>query len=121
MSSDNRRRDREDTLIREAEKSKARIYDVAGKDYPLNNNSVNHALLHSLIIDEEYSLVRGHINENLRKTIEKGGHVDFAKLLHKDRVEQENDTRLEIRSSQGATFLAPYSDQFLTAINSLFK
>ena len=82
---------------------------------------MNCALLHSLIIDEEYSLVGGHIDENLRKTIERGGYMDFAKLLHKDRVEQENDTRLEIRSSQCATFLAPYSDRFLTAINSLFK
>ena len=36
-------------------------------------NTVNKALLHSLIIDEEYLLVGGHINENLRKLIEKGG------------------------------------------------
>ena len=106
--------------MREVERSKAQIYDVAGKDEVFN--SVNKALLHSLIIDEEYSLVGGHIDENLQKIIEGGGYVDFAKLLHKDRVEQENDNRLKIMTGQGGgTFLAPYSDRFLSSVNSLSK
>ena len=66
-------------------------------------------------------MVGGHIDDNLRKTIERGGYVDFAKLLHKDRVEQENDNRLKIMTSHGSTYLAPYSDRFMSAVNSLLK
>ena len=117
-----------DKLVREAELAKAKIYDVAGNfktadQFPDNKElrQVNKALLHSLIIDEEYSLVGGHIDDGLRKMIEQGGYVNFSKLISKDRVDQQNDNRLEILNSNGSTYLAPFSDHFVMTISSLYK
>ena len=76
-------------MIRQAEQVKARILEVPGKqDFNQFNQfqenflaKLTGELMHSVIVDEEFSMVAAHIGEALKKKIEEGEYVDFVKLL----------------------------------------
>ena len=67
-------------IIRDAERSKARIYDVQGKA-----NNIN-ASFHSALLDEDYLLVGNYVDETTRSKVAKGEYVDFAKLMPRDKI-----------------------------------
>lgn len=101
---------RVDTLIRDAENVKARMHDFQGMNIPQNNfqERVNRAgqldlsqqFVHSAMVDEEYLVVAAHVDENLLKKIRNCEYVDFARLLPRDRVQQETDSRMQILTMQ---------------------
>ena len=90
-------------MIRNAERSRARIMEVPGK---MAN-----------IIDQDYVLVGSHIDENLQKRIGDEEYIDFSKLMPKDKVSEE-DNCMEMVNKGGMSFWVPVSDREMISINS---
>ena len=93
--------DRVDFLIREAEGTRTKIFQTPG-EFIGEKEGVGEAVIpvknftHSAMVDEDYLVLAGHLDEGLRNKIEKGEYVDLAKLLPKDRVAQEDDQHLQM-------------------------
>ena len=90
--------DHAEKLIKEAELAKGKICATGSKTIDRGDlYDVEHAreMLHSILVDEEYSAVRGHLDETIIGKIKRGEYVDFAKLLPKDRVAIEEANRIQ--------------------------
>ena len=61
-------------------------------------------MIHSVLVDEEYSVVGGHLDESLINKIKRGEYVDFGKLLPKDRIAVEEDNRLQPIFKEGQIY-----------------
>ena len=100
--------DRMDQIIRDAENSKAKIFQTPGnRNY---NFDFEKKFVHSSMVDEEYMILAGHVDANIRVKIESGEYVDLAKLLPRDRVVSEDDQRLQMFVRNGQTFWMPMND-----------
>ena len=95
-------------MIRDAERSRARLLDVKGMDC-VNINS-NSALLHSVIVDEGYLQVAAHIDRSLKQKIQQFEYVDFSRLLPHDKLMQQEDQRLTFVNKGGVPFLVPANE-----------
>ena len=99
--------------VREAEKSKARIFQTPGKeanndvDFELTESRMLKLQLHTAIIDEDYETVASHIDDITYNKIVKGDYVDFAKLIPKDKIKDLEDNRLQLYHRDGLTYYAP--------------
>ena len=112
---------RADELIRQAEVSKAKIYDVPGT---LNRNErvTEEQYAHSVFVDADYLLVGAHLDETLRRKIEGCQFVDFARLVPRDRVEALDDHRMVPVNENGQSYWVPFSErQSVNVINSYQK
>ena len=78
------------TMIRQAEASKAKIFNTPGKQ-----NEVNFLTL-TAMVDEGYFVVGAHLDETNMNKIGRGEYVDFGKLLPWDKVLNEEDYKLEM-------------------------
>ena len=104
--------DRADQLVRQAEASKARILDVPGKlvghsidiDSQIDNASDR---VRSVDVDEDYLVVGNYVDDTTRERIENGEYVDFSRLLPRDRLQVQEDNRMEIVNRDGRTFFVP--------------
>ena len=110
-------------LILEAEAAKAKMFpNPPGKNaliqQHLNNVSADYQFIAQ--IDEDYLLIRAHIDEATRNKIVKGEYVDFGKLLPKDRILAE-DGRLELMVRNGRTFWVPAAANEAMTINNFSK
>ena len=117
-------------LIRDAELSKARIYDVKGRSLPITvensgltpeNVKEFNVTYHSTLLDEDYLLVGSYVDDVTRRKIGNGEYVDFAKLMPKDKLTGEEDQRMEMVNRGGLTYWLPVSDQEVTSISSYIK
>ena len=92
-------------LIKEAEAVKARIFTTPGKQISLSQGEEGDANInkqfHLVMVDEDYLLVASHVDHNTLTKIVNGEYVDFAHLLARDKVLQEEDQRLENVLSPG--------------------
>ena len=63
--------------------------------------------------DDDFFHMTCHIDQNLKRKIEKGDYVDLDKLLPKDnnlfqgKIASSNETKLEWVQSEGSTYLVP--------------
>ena len=78
-----------DKFIREAESAKARILGTQGKTE--QTFDLNKKFVHSAMVDEDYLLVASHVDSVTYNKIVQGEYVDFAKLIPKDKILQEDD------------------------------
>ena len=110
-----------DRVIRDAESSRAYVQEVPGKgSIDTNDNEQLHdQFLHSILIDEDYSILGGHLDVRLRRKIM--DNVDFARLLPRDRVKLEGDHRMEMVVQNGQTYWIPFADHDNLAITSYHK
>ena len=69
---------RAEELIKQAEASKARIYEIPGKSGGIVSPE---EYARSMLVDTEYPVVGAHLDDNIKAKIERGEYVDFAKLL----------------------------------------
>ena len=92
----------------EAEKGKARIYEVTGKTCTSR-------------IDEEFMLVGANVNKSVQEKIIAGQYVNFAHLLPKDRIAEEEEKKYELVNDNGKPAWIPQVDKDLMSINSLLK
>ena len=81
-------------LIQEAEKSKGQIFANTG-NYKKFDVVAAKEMIHSVLVDEEYSSVGSHLDEATVNKIKRGEYVDFAKLLPRDRLSIEEDNHLQ--------------------------
>ena len=89
---------RAEDLIRRAEASKAKMYNVPGNVEIVDKFKkfgMGAELIHSVLVDEQYSMVAAHVDQTTRNRIVEGKYVDFVRLLPRDRLADENgdDTR----------------------------
>ena len=97
---------RAEVMLRDAEQAKARIYDVKGKDGRSASN-----------LDEDYLIVGSHIDDAMVKKIAGGDYIDFAKLIAKDKIQVEEDHRMELINQNSVSYWVPVSDREITAIS----
>ena len=110
---------RVEQMIREVELSKARIYDVQGKEMKQDNNlSVTY---HSALLDEDYLLVGNYIDDVTHRKIGNGEYIYFAKLLPKDKIGSEEDHRMEMVNHGGMSFWVSVTDRETANITSYMK
>ena len=84
-------REHADDLIHEAEASKARILTTPGM-VPNDNFRGNvERRGYSSLVDNNYIVVGAHIDGNLRDRIKKGEYVDFARLLPRDKIANDEN------------------------------
>ena len=105
-----------DVTIREAEKSKARLFEVSGKEL-CNFDSMSVSQM-----DQDYQMIDSHIDEVTKQKIQNLEYVDFSKLTSRNRfLKDSDDQRMEIVNRNGYTFLAPLSERDSIQINSYNK
>ena len=85
--------------MQRAEAVKYDLKNVAGKI-----DRVSGKFVHSMWVDEEYTMMAGHVEISLREKIQEGAYVDFAKLIPKDRVTEEGDQRMEMVNHNGLSY-----------------
>ena len=118
---DGRGRDPEDgarDIIRMAEQSKARVYETPGEVPLMEIDGIKKQVfdirsdfMHSAMVDEQYTMIGSHLDDNIRTKIEKGEYVDFSKLIGKDRLnEDEAGARYQMIVQNGRQFWAPIND-----------
>ena len=57
--------------------------------------------MRTAIMDEDYLIVAAHVDENLERRIRNGEFVDFTRLLPRDRVQMQQDNRIELINQDG--------------------
>ena len=87
--------ERAEKIIKEAEIAEGQIFSTNGKNF--HDYDIDHAreMIHSVLVDEEYSAVGGHLDDTVIGKIKRGEYVDFARLLPRDRIAIEEDKRLQ--------------------------
>ena len=101
-----------DEVIREAEALRANIFNTPGNinnSFPRQMGSDKHTnhqqlALPSTTYDENYIIVGSHMDPALKEKMRKGEYVDFARILPKDKMQGEEDHRLELVYKGGQTF-----------------
>ena len=102
-------------MLREAEVAKARIHVTSGKDFI----DLYHQKNSTMLLDEKYVVVGAHIEDQLVQKIIKRKYVDFGKLIPKDRVLLEEDSRMEMHVKNGKTYWIPVHET--SSINNFNK
>ena len=99
-------------LVREAEQSKAKIYSTKGNHD--NMFDLNKQYIHSAMVDEDYMVIGGYVDEATVRKITLGDYVDVGKLLPRDKILMEEDTRFEmvIRGGQNLLDASPGFRQY---------
>ena len=72
-------------------------------------------------MDEDYLIVAAHIDETLERRVRAGEYIDFAHLLPRDRVQMEQDHRVELINQNGHLSCAPVVDSQLGSISSVAR
>ena len=114
-----------DEIIRNAERSKAHMYGVAGNDNNFCDYEVDERVntLSVVAMDQDYQMIDAHLDEVLKRKILNFEYVEFNKLLAKHRTlkEDEGYQRLEIVNRNGQSFLSPVSECDALQINSYHR
>ena len=92
--------------IRDAERAKARIYDVSGKKC-------------SAILDEDFMLVGAEISDALKTKIIEGKYANFAKLISRDKIMEDETERYQMCVKGGQQYWEPFEDKERLSINSI--
>ena len=93
-----------DEVIKEADNAKARMLNI-----PVELNKI----INISVIDQDYQMIDGHVEESIRKKIINFEYVNFSKLLPTHRSARDDDAgqRLEIVNRDGQSFLSPVSER----------
>ena len=90
-----------DKELKQAEAMKAIQNDVKG------NECFRGEIVHSVFVDENYSMMGGHVDIATRNKIINGEYVDFSCLLPKDRLNDMDETRMELVNRNGHSYWVP--------------
>ena len=111
-----------DQIIKDAEENKARMLATPGNcqiNFPVIHNQlepgqINAPLMahqQATLVDENYLVIGGHVDEALRVHIVNHEYIDFARLLPKDRLSREEDNRMELISKGGSMYFVLVADR----------
>ena len=84
---------------------------MPGNQVLLSHNNFGLSIHQAAIVDENYVIIGGNLDESLKAKILNHEYVDFARLLPKDRMICEEDHRMEIVNRGGSTFFVPVVDR----------
>ena len=112
---------RGEIMVREAEKGRARIYDVKGKEQSFDNNAEMTTHPYSSSLDKDYLMIGNHVEEGIKRKILNGEYVDFAKLMPRDKITFEEDQRMEMVNKGGMSYWVPLAERETTTINSFHR
>ena len=113
--------ERAERMIRDAETAKARMFNSPGKQPNIFNNSGSAEMGQFKDIDDNFNVITLHMDETVVIKIAKHEYVDFARLVQRDKVDREDDHRMEMINKGGKTWWVPVSDREGTAISSFFR
>ena len=101
-------------LMSEADANKARKASAPGKpfDWDIDLNKQ----FHSVLVDEDFLLVAAHVDTTVYNKIISGEHVDFARLIPRDRVAQEDDHRMKMIFRGGQPYWVPAHEKEVQSI-----
>ena len=109
---------RGDELIKEAEMSKARIFDIPGTDY----SNLTTRFMRSALMDESFLLVASHLDQTIHDKIIKGEFVDFSRLIPRDRIlSSEDEGKMQLVMKGNQSYWVPMNSNDSTQINSFAK
>ena len=97
--------------IQQADANKAKVPAISGKNCQVGIQNLNPLsdALKTALYDEDYLTIGGHIDEVTQRKILDNQYVDFARLLPKDRLAVEEDTRMEMVNKGGLSYWVPVS------------
>lgn len=72
-------------------------------------------------MDQDYIVIRAHIDENTQQKIISGQYVDFSKLIPKDKILVEEDGHMQLVIKNGQSFWVPVSESESVNINNFSK
>ena len=108
--------ERAQEVIREAEQSKAHMYDVAGELSNLRNINLNQ---HSMLMDEDYQMIGSNLDDTLKRKIWNFEYVDLSRLLSKGQgTVNDNSQCLGIVNKDGVSYLTPVADRDIINVSS---
>ena len=96
-------------MVIQAENAKARLLHKTGGNLNLLSDG-NQIKFTSAMMDKDYLVIGGHVDESTRAKIVKGEYIDFGKLLPRDRVLTDDESKLELVIKNGKTFWVPTSE-----------
>ena len=108
---------RANQLVRDAEKAKGRILDVPGKDNFSSN--FDKSVIYALLLDDDYKTVASHVDEITVRRIIEGSYVDFARLISKDRIQDDEQPKVLMVNKEGNTYLGVHPDRDRSVINGI--
>ena len=85
------------------------------------DNAEGRNLLHSVIVDDEYSAIASHIDDNIRNRIILGEYIDFIRLIPRDRILNEEDQHMEMVNRGGLSYWVPVNDRGSANILNIAK
>ena len=95
--------ERSEQLIRDAEKAKARMFDISANKQLQGINE----FMHSAMVDESFKFMGVHIDESTRNKIQSFAYIDLARLLPRDKIVEQEDNRLTWVQKNGQPWLVP--------------
>ena len=106
---------RGESMVREAEDAKLRIIATPG------NDELCKVKTNAQVVEEHYMVVGAHLDASLKQKIANHEYVDFARLIPRDCIAQEDDHRMELVSRGGSTFFVPVADRENSSVISSFN
>ena len=74
-----------------------------------------------MMVDKIFMFVAAHVDQTIKTKIINGECVKFSRLIARDRVEAEDDQRLELVNKEGHPVWVPTSDRDTVTINLFAK
>ena len=107
-----------DQMVRDAERSKARLLEVPSEYDHLASLQLNISMM-----DQDYQMLDSHVEDQLKKKILCFKYVDLSKLLMRNKGSgvRETEQRLEIINRNGMMYFSPVSDRDAVNISSYNK
>ena len=110
-----------DQYVRKVEQAKGRIFKTPGECCNFDNQlkgimdkmpgfNVDCDYVHSAMVDENYIMLRSHVDSITREKIVKGEYIDFAKLLPRDKIMNDEPQRMEMVTKDGHIYWTPAID-----------
>ena len=111
--------------IRQSKAMKAHTNTIAGKvditKKLFNANRSSGEFAHSMFVDEDYSMMGGHVDSHMKAKIINSEYVDFAKLLPHDRLYDCDEIRMELVNRNGLSYWVPAERDSGNTISSFSK
>ena len=117
---------RADQIVKEATASKAAAYDVSGMDNAeLINRGISQIrdgcqrMFTCSNVDDDYLLVASHVEAITREKIMNNESIDFAKLIHKDKYNEDEGgyQKMQMVNKGGVSYWVPLTDK----INAIYS
>ena len=105
--------------IKQAEAMKAKMNNIKG-NYD-REKFFKGEIAHSMFVDEDYSMMGGHVDMSTRAKIENNEYVNFSRLLPRDRLYETEEKRMELVNRNGLSYWLPIERDAGNTISSFFR